>query len=50
MDDEAAYSLLDDYKVDSGDVESFMDALASQYSRKKFDVCGDATYNDNRNA
>lgn len=47
---EAVYSLLDDYKVDSEDVRSFTDALASQYRRKKVDVRGDATYNDIRHA
>lgn len=48
--DEVAYSLLDDYKVDSKDVRDFTDALASQYRRRKVDVRGDAVYSDMRHA
>ena len=44
--DEVAYSLLDDYKVDSEDVRDFTDALASQYRRRRVDTRGDAIYND----
>lgn len=48
--DEVAYSLLDDYKVDSEDVRDFTDALASQYRRRKVDTRGDAIYSDMRHA
>ena len=44
--DEVAYSLLDDYKVDSEDVRDFTDALASQYRRRRVNTRGDAIYND----
>ena len=44
MEPEETYSLLDDYKVDSEDVEASTDALRSQYRRKHVDVRGDAVY------
>ncbi|HGA3156407.1 TPA: relaxase [Streptococcus agalactiae] len=48
IEDEATYSLLDDYKVDSEDVRDFTDALASQYRRKAIhegrDLRRDADY------
>ncbi|MBF1667071.1 MAG: relaxase/mobilization nuclease domain-containing protein [Scardovia wiggsiae] len=47
---EATYSLLDDYKVDSEDVKTATEALASQYRRRKGDVLGDAVYSDMRHA
>lgn len=46
----ATYSLLDDYKVDSEDVKTATEALASQYRRRKGDVLGDAVYSDMRHA
>jgi relaxase/mobilization nuclease len=44
MEPEATYSLLDDYKVDSEDVEASTDALRSQYRRKHVAVRGDVVY------
>lgn len=46
VEDEATYSLLDDYKVDSEDVRDFTDDLMTKYRQRKVDTRGDAIYND----